>query len=67
MTGGGAPGQVAGYNAASAPPQVQFLLPQLDGFILRIVVNSKGAFLGQLRLPLSSAPLHQDVWYDLGA
>lgn len=46
---------------------VQFLLPQLDGFILRIVVNSKGAFLGQLRLPLSSAPLHQDVWYDLGA
>lgn len=46
---------------------VQFLLPQLNGFSLRIVVKCKGMFLGQLHLPLSSAPLHQDVWYDLGA
>ncbi|XP_040291232.1 phosphatidylinositol 4-phosphate 3-kinase C2 domain-containing subunit gamma isoform X1 [Bufo bufo] len=45
---------------------VEFSVPQLDGYILRILVNSNGTFLGQLSLPLSTIRLHEDIWYRLG-
>ncbi|KAM3909990.1 phosphatidylinositol 3-kinase C2 domain-containing subunit gamma-like [Leptodactylus fuscus] len=46
---------------------VMFPVPQLEGHTLRILVQSKGTFLGQLTLPLSTARLQEDVWYRLGA
>ncbi|XP_069819680.1 phosphatidylinositol 3-kinase C2 domain-containing subunit gamma isoform X2 [Dendropsophus ebraccatus] len=61
---------VQSQSGTSAPiinQLVQFTVPQLEGLVLRIQVRSKGTFLGQLRLPLSSARLREDVWYNLGA
>ncbi|XP_075711709.1 phosphatidylinositol 3-kinase C2 domain-containing subunit gamma [Rhinoderma darwinii] len=44
---------------------VEFSVPQLDGHILIILVKSRGMFLGQLRLPLITVRLQEDVWYRL--
>ncbi|KAM4012075.1 phosphatidylinositol 3-kinase C2 domain-containing subunit gamma [Anomaloglossus baeobatrachus] len=46
---------------------VQFSVPQLEGYFLRIQVQSRGMSLGQLSLPLSTVRLQEDVWYRLGA
>ncbi|XP_077123386.1 phosphatidylinositol 3-kinase C2 domain-containing subunit gamma [Ranitomeya variabilis] len=46
---------------------LQFSVPQLDGYFLRILVQSRGTSLGQLRLPLGTVRLKEDIWYHLGA
>ncbi|XP_073506684.1 phosphatidylinositol 3-kinase C2 domain-containing subunit gamma isoform X2 [Phyllobates terribilis] len=46
---------------------LQFSAPQLDGYFLKILVQSRGTSLGQLRLPLSTVRLQEDIWYRLGA
>ncbi|XP_068133471.1 phosphatidylinositol 3-kinase C2 domain-containing subunit gamma [Hyperolius riggenbachi] len=45
---------------------VQFSVKQLDGYIMKFLVSSKGSSLGGLSLHLSSVQLNKDIWYRLG-
>ncbi|XP_071988289.1 phosphatidylinositol 3-kinase C2 domain-containing subunit gamma-like [Engystomops pustulosus] len=45
--------------------QVEFSVRHLDGFVLRLVVESDGTFLGAVTLPLSSIRLQEDAGYHL--
>ncbi|KAM5172865.1 phosphatidylinositol 3-kinase C2 domain-containing subunit gamma [Mantella aurantiaca] len=44
---------------------VQFSVGQLDGYVVKFQVKSKGTFLGELSIPLSTVPINKDVWYRL--
>ncbi|CAN0044978.1 unnamed protein product [Bubo scandiacus] len=39
---------------------------ELKGHILKLVVKSKGAFMGALNIQLSSVQLNEEKWYPLG-
>ncbi|GAB0177127.1 phosphatidylinositol 4-phosphate 3-kinase C2 domain-containing subunit gamma [Grus japonensis] len=39
---------------------------ELKGHILKLVVKSKGTFVGAVNIPLSSVHLNEEKWYPLG-
>ncbi|XP_018417887.1 PREDICTED: phosphatidylinositol 4-phosphate 3-kinase C2 domain-containing subunit gamma [Nanorana parkeri] len=45
---------------------VQFSVGHLAGHVMKFQVKSKGSFLGELSVSLSTVPLNKDVWYRLG-
>ncbi|XP_075066930.1 phosphatidylinositol 3-kinase C2 domain-containing subunit gamma [Mixophyes fleayi] len=61
--------KIPSLSKSSAPTfnkLVEFSVPQLDGYRLTFLVDSKGTFLGSLSVPLNNVPLEKDVWYRLG-
>lgn len=39
---------------------------ELQGRVLKLVVKSKGTFVGAVNIQLSSVQLNQEKWYSLG-
>ncbi|NXE34878.1 P3C2G kinase, partial [Ptilorrhoa leucosticta] len=39
---------------------------ELQGHVLKLVVKSKGTFVGAVNIPLSSVQLNEEKWYPLG-
>ncbi|KAM4678006.1 phosphatidylinositol 3-kinase C2 domain-containing subunit gamma [Discoglossus pictus] len=45
---------------------VEFYIQELRGYVLRLVVKSKGIFIAAVNIRLDTAPLNEDVWYPMG-
>ncbi|NXL22160.1 P3C2G kinase, partial [Setophaga kirtlandii] len=69
------PGEVSRRKTRTAPkgsdPTYNELIvydrvPELQGRVLKLVVKSKGTFVGAVNIPLSSVQLDEEKWYPLG-
>uniref|UniRef100_A0A8C9MUS6 Phosphatidylinositol-4-phosphate 3-kinase catalytic subunit type 2 gamma n=1 Tax=Serinus canaria TaxID=9135 RepID=A0A8C9MUS6_SERCA len=69
------PGEVSRRKTRTAPkgsdPTYNELIvydrvPELQGRVLKLVVKSKGTFVGAVNIQLSSVQLNEEKWYPLG-